>query len=73
MLVMRKNRNKFLFDSVDYQNAGPKMNFLSVFTHTRDRWFCDVRVCYRLMAVVVKAMPTTSTHNILLENLLSDV
>ena len=28
-----------LFDSVDYQNAGPIMNFLSVFTHARDRCF----------------------------------
>ena len=28
-----------LFDSVDYQNAGPKMNFLSVFTHAHDRCF----------------------------------
>ena len=28
-----------LFDSVDYQDAGPKMNFLSVFTHARDRCF----------------------------------
>ena len=35
--------------------------------------FCDVRVCYRFMTVVVKAMHTTSMHNILLENLLSDV
>ena len=37
MLVMKKNTN--VFDSVDYQNAGPKMNFLSVFTHARDRCF----------------------------------
>ena len=28
--------------------------------------FCDVRVCYRLMDVVVKAMHTASKHNILL-------
>ena len=28
-----------LFDFVDYQNAGPIMNFLSVFTHARDRCF----------------------------------
>ena len=34
--------------------------------------FCDVRVCNKLMAVVIKAMHTTSTHNILLESLLSD-
>ena len=63
MLDMTKTRTN-MFDSVDYQNAGPKMNFLM---------FCDVRVCYRLMAVVVKAMHTTNTHNILLESLLSDV
>ena len=35
MLVMTKQ----MFDSVDYPNSGPKMNFLSVFTHTRDRCF----------------------------------
>ena len=34
---------------------------------------CDVRVCYRLMVVVVKAMHTANMHNILLESLLSDV
>ena len=34
--------------------------------------FCDVKVCHRLMAVVVKAMHTTS-QQILLESLLSDV
>ena len=28
-----------LFDFVDYQNVGPIMNFLSVFTHARDRCF----------------------------------
>ena len=35
MLMMTKKSN--LSDSVDYQNAGPKMNFLSVFTHARDQ------------------------------------
>ena len=35
--------------------------------------FCDVRVCYRLMVEVVKAMHTTNMLNILLESLLSDV
>ena len=35
--------------------------------------FCDVRVYYRLLDVPVKAMYTASTHNILLESLLSDV
>ena len=57
-----------LFDSVDYQNAGPTMNF-----HARAcSIFCDVRVCHRYMAFVLKAMHTTSQH-ILLESLLSDV
>ena len=37
MLVMTIKTTTNLFDSVDYQNAGPKMNFLSVFMHTRDR------------------------------------
>ena len=32
--------------------------------------FCDVRVCYKLMVEVLKAMHTA---NILLESLLSDV
>ena len=39
MLVMTKKTKQILFDSVDYKNAGPKMNFLSVFTHTCDRCF----------------------------------
>ena len=34
--------------------------------------FCDVRVCCRLMDVVIKAMHTTS-QLILLESLFSDV
>ena len=38
MLVMTKE-NSNLSDSVDYQNAGPKMTFQSVFTHARDRCF----------------------------------
>ena len=33
----------------------------------------DVRVYYRLMVEVVKAMHTAYKHNILLESLLSDV
>ena len=68
MLVMTKIIS-ILSDSVDYQKAGPTINFLSVFTHT----LCDVRVCYRLMAVDVKAMHTTSTHNILQGSFFSDV
>ena len=38
MLAMTKIKAN-LFDSVDYQSAGPKMNFLSVLTHARDRCF----------------------------------
>ena len=49
------------------------MNFLSVLTHALERCFCDVRVCYRLMVVVVKAMHTANMHNVLLESLRSDV
>ena len=37
MLVMTKNSN--LSDPIDNRNTGPKMNFLSVFTHVRDRYF----------------------------------
>ena len=37
MLVMTKKTN--LSDSVDYQNTGPKKNFLSVFTHALDPYF----------------------------------
>ena len=32
---MEKKTTK-LFDSADYQNAGPKMGFMSVFMHARD-------------------------------------
>ena len=71
MLVMTKKKLK-LNDSVDYQNAGPPMNFLCVFTRSLDQ-FCDVRVCYRLMDMAVEAMHTADMHNILLESLLSDV
>ena len=35
--------------------------------------FCDVRVYYRLMVEVAKAMHTANMHNILLESLLIDV
>ena len=35
MLVATKKHH--LFDFVDYQTVGPIMNFLSVFTHARDR------------------------------------
>ena len=56
-----------LFDFVDYQNVGPIMNFLSVFTHARDRCFVTSE-----MTVAEKAMHTTS-QLILQESLLSDV
>ena len=36
MLVPTKEKNN---DYVGYQNAGPKINFLSVFTHARGRCF----------------------------------
>ena len=35
---MTENKSN-LSDSVDYQNAEPKINFLSVFTHARDQCF----------------------------------
>ena len=50
MLVMTKKTN--LSDSVDYQNAGQKINFLSVFTHAHDPCFVtqsmfQINVCGR--------------------------
>ena len=38
MLVMLKKKSNS-FNSVDYQNAGPIMNFPNVFIHARDRCF----------------------------------
>ena len=38
MLVTTKKTSN-LFKFVDYQNAGPIMNFLSLFTQARDRCF----------------------------------
>ena len=38
MLVITKKKSN-LSDSADYQNAEPKTNFLSVFTHARNRSF----------------------------------
>ena len=70
MLVMTKKNTTNLSKFVDYQNAGPTMKFLGV-SRAIVIDVCDVRVCYRLVAV--KAMHTTSTQNILLENLLSHV
>ena len=48
------------------------MIFLSVLTHARDRCFVTSEYVFRLMAVAVKAMHTTS-QVILLESLFSDV
>ena len=38
MLVMTKKTSN-LVDFVNYQNVGPFMNFMSVFTHAFDRCF----------------------------------
>ena len=38
-MLVRTKKNASLFDFVNYQNAGPIMNFLSVFMHARDRCF----------------------------------
>ena len=72
MLVMTKK--KFKFDRLCLISICCTKNEFSECLHPRS-WpmFCDVRVCYRLMVVVVKAMHTANMHNILLENLLSDV
>ena len=56
MLVITEKKTN-LFDYVDYQNAGPKWIFL-VFSRTLVIDVRGVRVCYRLIAVVVKAMHT---------------
>ena len=68
MLVMTKKRSILLIIKMIDQHE-----FSECFHARSWSMFCDVRVCYRLMAVVVKAMHTASTHNILLESLLSDV
>ena len=70
MLATTKNIRFVRF--IDYQNVGPIMNFLSVFTHACGRMFCDVRVCYKQMTVAEKAMHTTR-QLILQESLFSDV
>ena len=72
MLVMTKK--KFKFDRLGWLSKCWTKNEISECLHPRS-WlmFCDVRVCYRLMVVVVKAMHTANMHNILLESLLSDV
>ena len=59
MLTMTKIKAN-LFDSIDYQNAGPKKGFSNCFHSCSWSMFCDVQVCYRLKAVVVKAMHTTT-------------
>ena len=67
MLVMTK-QNQNLSDSVDTNNE-----FAECFHANWWSMFCDVRLCYRLMAVAAKAMHTTNTNNNLLESLPSDV
>ena len=59
-----------MFDCVDYQNDGPIMNFLSVFTHARHR--CFVTSEYVTNKCGGKAMHTTG-QLILQESLFSDV
>ena len=39
MLVMTKKKSSNLTESVNFQNAGPTMNFLSVYTHALGRCF----------------------------------
>ena len=72
MLVMTKNKLKF--DRLSCLSKCWTNNEFSVYFHARS-WtmFCDVRVCYRLMVVAVKAIYTASMYNILLESLFSDV
>ena len=57
-----------LSDSVDYQNAWPIMNFLSVFRHAHDQCFVPSEYD-RLMPVAVKAMHQARTHNFLPKSL----
>ena len=70
MLVMTK-QNQICPILMIIKLLDQKFNFLSV-SRTLVIDVCDVRVCYRLMVVVVKAMHTAYTL-ILVENLLSDV
>ena len=65
---------KFKFDRICWLSKCWTINEFSECLHARS-WsmFCDVRVCYRLMVVAVKAMHTANMHSILLESLLSDV
>ena len=72
MLVMTKK--KFKFERLCWISKCWTKNEFSECRYQRS-WlmFCDVRVCYRLMVVVVKAMHTANMHSILLQSLLSDV
>ena len=72
MLVMAKKKVKF--DRICCLSKCWTNNEFHECLHARS-WsmFCDVRVCYRLMVVAVKAMHTANMHNILLESLLGDV
>ena len=72
MLVMAKK--KFKFVRLCWLSKWWTNSEFSKCLHARS-WsmFFDVRVCYRLLMVVAKAMHASITHNILLESLLSDV
>ena len=72
MLVVTRKKRKFVHQ-IWLSKCWTKNEFSECFHARSLSMFCDVRVCYRWMAVVVKAMHTTSTHSILLESLLSDV
>ena len=73
MLVLTKKNETNFVRFCWLSKCRTKNEFSECFHAHSWTMFCDVWVCYRLIAVVVKAMPTTSTHNILLESLLSDV
>ena len=62
MLVAARKKHTNLFNSIDYQNAGPKMNFLSVFTQARyrcfvtseyvtDEWLWSYKQCIQLARI----------------------
>ena len=67
-------KKEFKFDWLCLLSKCWTSNEFSVCLHALS-WsiICDVRVCYRLMVVAVKAMHTANMHNILLESLHSDV
>ena len=62
MLVMTKKTTNSS-DSIDYQILDQN-EFSECFHAHSSSIFCHVRVCYRLMTVVVKAIHTASKHNL---------